>query len=422
MERKYYIAQGKEHLGPFSISELQEKKISPDTLIWYEGLEQWTKASEITELKSCIVSIPLPPPTPSQIEFQTNNKSKFIKIAHKGLTIIFWIAFTYFAYDYLFIFVPFLKKNDTLDFPHLLGGMFGFAIVLSIIWIVRNKLNIEKKSKEDKDKSKIVVQIQKKLLSNAGWKTFELFIGFLTCGVILVELLKIDVIHNFIFKNYSDYYSPERAKEMESTINDFQSHLFLSSFILLIIISVCFFVIYYIIEKQKPYQGLLKFDDVYYKKENDSLLKIVEEQRDKYFFSTNLSLVMPIIGYIILFINIFIGFFPEIRFSIYPDYMNFFNSETIPALIGLFELSRIVCCVIVSVSAYNKMRNYLFWGIFSLFFPSIGMITMGSLYPMNHKDIICPECGKQKSRGNLYCDECLQKHEPKIDKGNDDDW
>jgi len=42
---------------------------------------------------------------------------------------------------------------------------------------------------------------------------------------------------------------------------------------------------------------------------------------------------------------------------------------------------------------------------------------------MNHKDIICPECGKQKSRNKLYCDECLQKHESKVDNNkDDDDW
>lgn len=64
MDKKYFIASGKDHLGPFSLSELQEKKLNPDTLIWSEDLVQWTKAENITELKSYV--IPIPPPTPEE--------------------------------------------------------------------------------------------------------------------------------------------------------------------------------------------------------------------------------------------------------------------------------------------------------------------------------------------------------------------
>ena len=65
MEKQYYIASKNSRLGPFTLSQLKERNIDSDTLIWCEGMEQWTKAGELDELKSAI-----PPPTPFQIESQ----------------------------------------------------------------------------------------------------------------------------------------------------------------------------------------------------------------------------------------------------------------------------------------------------------------------------------------------------------------
>jgi len=75
MEKKYFLAKGKKHLGAFSLTELQTMNLSPDTLIWSEDLGHWTKASEITELKDFIISVP--PPTPYILENQiTKDKNK----------------------------------------------------------------------------------------------------------------------------------------------------------------------------------------------------------------------------------------------------------------------------------------------------------------------------------------------------------
>ena len=75
MEKKFFIAKGKKHLGAFSLTELQTMNLSPDTLIWSEDLGHWTKASEITELKDFIISVP--PPTPYILENQiTKDKNK----------------------------------------------------------------------------------------------------------------------------------------------------------------------------------------------------------------------------------------------------------------------------------------------------------------------------------------------------------
>lgn len=63
MDRKYfYIEEGKQN-GPFLKEELTGK-ISPETLIWYEGLDNWKKASEIHELLNLQL---IPPPIPDDL-------------------------------------------------------------------------------------------------------------------------------------------------------------------------------------------------------------------------------------------------------------------------------------------------------------------------------------------------------------------
>ena len=50
---------------PFSLTEIYKKDIKEDTLIWYEGLNDWTKAKEISELKVMFkVNLPPIPPPP----------------------------------------------------------------------------------------------------------------------------------------------------------------------------------------------------------------------------------------------------------------------------------------------------------------------------------------------------------------------
>jgi hypothetical protein len=58
--KKYFLHDGSENIGPFDIEELKEKKITKETQVWYEGLEDWKVASEIEELKSILPVIPPP--------------------------------------------------------------------------------------------------------------------------------------------------------------------------------------------------------------------------------------------------------------------------------------------------------------------------------------------------------------------------
>lgn len=67
MEKWYYI-ENDEKQGPFSLSELQDKHLKKDTLVWTESMSDWKRAAEIGILQDIIeVS---PPPTPKEKALQ----------------------------------------------------------------------------------------------------------------------------------------------------------------------------------------------------------------------------------------------------------------------------------------------------------------------------------------------------------------
>lgn len=63
----YFYSDGQSQFGPFSKEELQSNGITPETLVWYEGLTEWIKASESDELKDLFPKVPTPPPLPKSI-------------------------------------------------------------------------------------------------------------------------------------------------------------------------------------------------------------------------------------------------------------------------------------------------------------------------------------------------------------------
>ena len=58
--KKYFYSDGKEKHGPFSIEELNQENIEKDTLIWFEGLDDWESASELEEIKRILELKPPP--------------------------------------------------------------------------------------------------------------------------------------------------------------------------------------------------------------------------------------------------------------------------------------------------------------------------------------------------------------------------
>ena len=52
--KKYFLFDGLQQHGPFDLAELESRIITPQTLVWYQSLPDWTPASEIEELKNLL--------------------------------------------------------------------------------------------------------------------------------------------------------------------------------------------------------------------------------------------------------------------------------------------------------------------------------------------------------------------------------
>lgn len=58
--KKYFYSQGNENHGPFSLDEMKNKNIKKETLIWYEGLTDWTPAGDLHGFVEILEKCPPP--------------------------------------------------------------------------------------------------------------------------------------------------------------------------------------------------------------------------------------------------------------------------------------------------------------------------------------------------------------------------
>ena len=80
---EYFIIENGQQTGPFSHQQLALKHIKPDTLVWAQGMADWTPASLVDDLKQVLADIEqatqnqagtgVPPVPPRPMEDDTNN-------------------------------------------------------------------------------------------------------------------------------------------------------------------------------------------------------------------------------------------------------------------------------------------------------------------------------------------------------------
>lgn len=56
----FYVHDGHAQKGPYTIAELKEMNLKTDTLVWYDGVGDWTEAGKVEELNMLFVKIPPP--------------------------------------------------------------------------------------------------------------------------------------------------------------------------------------------------------------------------------------------------------------------------------------------------------------------------------------------------------------------------
>ncbi|MBE7443338.1 MAG: DUF4339 domain-containing protein [Flavobacteriales bacterium] len=86
--KKYFIYSDEKQEGPFSIDELKLKKLSKETKVWFEGINDWTTIENVVELKGIINSMPPPIVTPPHIDSTKSNSISEKKSKKRG-----WIVF-----------------------------------------------------------------------------------------------------------------------------------------------------------------------------------------------------------------------------------------------------------------------------------------------------------------------------------------
>src|SRR5579864_5075157 len=61
----YYMAQGNEQRGPFTIEQLSGLGLRPQTLVWCEGMAQWQPAQTVAELQPVVAGVSVSYATPA---------------------------------------------------------------------------------------------------------------------------------------------------------------------------------------------------------------------------------------------------------------------------------------------------------------------------------------------------------------------
>lgn len=77
--KEYYIHNGIDNRGPFNIEELKDQKITKDTPVWSNDMQDWKKAGEVDELKSILSKNPPPLKKLQKSEYKKPKKSNFFK-------------------------------------------------------------------------------------------------------------------------------------------------------------------------------------------------------------------------------------------------------------------------------------------------------------------------------------------------------
>lgn len=62
---QYYLAKNGQKAGPFTIEQLVQNGLTPESLVFTQGMTAWTKASEVAELASILKPTPAPQPAPA---------------------------------------------------------------------------------------------------------------------------------------------------------------------------------------------------------------------------------------------------------------------------------------------------------------------------------------------------------------------
>lgn len=81
--KKYFYSNGKEKKGPLSFDEIKAEPINPNTLIWHQGLDDWTEAKKVQEFLDYFETTPPPIKIDSTKKENINSRNQRTKARTK---------------------------------------------------------------------------------------------------------------------------------------------------------------------------------------------------------------------------------------------------------------------------------------------------------------------------------------------------
>ena len=108
MKKYFYIKEGIKS-GPFDLEDLKSEEVKRETLVWFQGIKDWKKASEIKELDELFIHLPPPLPTEQTKKFR-------ISIQLMALILIFSAVIAWIEIESILVSGPVVALLSLLSF------------------------------------------------------------------------------------------------------------------------------------------------------------------------------------------------------------------------------------------------------------------------------------------------------------------
>lgn len=111
---KIFYEKNGNRIGPKEVSELHPLEISPDTLVWHEGMDDWTQAKNIEVLVSYFSATPPPLPKVESDSLYDLNYEKRNDAVGFGILLLLLPILVYLLRGFIAVEIPYYLKISAI--------------------------------------------------------------------------------------------------------------------------------------------------------------------------------------------------------------------------------------------------------------------------------------------------------------------
>lgn len=143
MKKYYYLDANNQQQGPFTVQELDQYGVNPQTLVWFQGAADWQPAGQIQEIYDYFMSVIPPeasPQAPEQTGYPQNTQAQMQQQAlyrkqSKNDKVVRWVLACIFGIISLFALVGLINSGD----PAALVFFIAFGALVPVSLFVGRK-------------------------------------------------------------------------------------------------------------------------------------------------------------------------------------------------------------------------------------------------------------------------------------------